>query len=72
MEAVYTINQLPQGTNLPSVTRELLRGIVQRDSLSLLGVGPDDRTPAEGDESADDIPAAEPETPPAEDGADKD
>jgi predicted TIM-barrel fold metal-dependent hydrolase len=38
IEALYSINQLAQGTNLPVVPREALRGIVERDSLSLLGL----------------------------------
>ena len=38
IEALYSINQLAQGTNLPLVPREALRGIVERDALSLLGL----------------------------------
>lgn len=38
IEALYSINQLAQGTNLPVVPREMLRGIVERDALSLLGL----------------------------------
>lgn len=38
IEALYSINQLAQGTNLPVVPREMLRGIVERDTLSLLGL----------------------------------
>jgi len=38
IEALYSINQLAQGTNLPVVPREALRGIVERDALSLLGI----------------------------------
>jgi predicted TIM-barrel fold metal-dependent hydrolase len=38
IEALYSINQLAQGTNLPVVPREALRGIVERDSLGLLGL----------------------------------
>lgn len=38
IEALYSINQLAQGTNLPVVPREALRGIVERDALSLLGL----------------------------------
>src|SRR4051812_8800062 len=36
--ALYSINQLAQGTNLPLVPREALRGIVERDTLGLLGL----------------------------------
>jgi predicted TIM-barrel fold metal-dependent hydrolase len=39
IEALYSINQVAQGTNLPIVPREALRGIVERDTLSLLGLG---------------------------------
>jgi predicted TIM-barrel fold metal-dependent hydrolase len=39
IEALYSINQIAQGTNLPLVPREALRGIVERDALALLGIG---------------------------------
>lgn len=39
IETLYSINQLAQGTNLPVVPREALRGIVERDTLGLLGLG---------------------------------
>ncbi len=38
IETLYTINQLAMGTNMPTVPREALRGIVERDVLSLLGI----------------------------------
>jgi predicted TIM-barrel fold metal-dependent hydrolase len=38
IEALYSLNQVAQGTNLPLVPRESLRGIVERDSISLLGL----------------------------------
>ena len=38
IEALYSMNQLAQGTNLPVVPREALRGIVERDTLALLGI----------------------------------
>jgi hypothetical protein len=38
IETLYSINQFAQGTNLPVVPREALRGIVERDTLSLLGL----------------------------------
>jgi predicted TIM-barrel fold metal-dependent hydrolase len=38
IETLYSINQLAQGTNLPVVPREALRGIVERDALGLLGL----------------------------------
>jgi predicted TIM-barrel fold metal-dependent hydrolase len=38
IEALYSINQFAQGTNLPLVPRESLRGIVEREALGLLGL----------------------------------
>ncbi len=38
IEALYSINQITQGTNMPLVPRESLRGIVERDTVSLLGL----------------------------------
>lgn len=38
IEALYSLNQMTYGTNLPTIPREQLRGIVERDSLALLGV----------------------------------
>jgi uncharacterized protein len=38
IESLYSINQVAQGTNLPTVPRESLRGIIERDALNLLGL----------------------------------
>jgi predicted TIM-barrel fold metal-dependent hydrolase len=38
IEALYSINQLVHGTSLPVIPRESLRGIVERDTLRLLGI----------------------------------
>jgi predicted TIM-barrel fold metal-dependent hydrolase len=38
IETLYTINHVAMGTNMPSVPREGLRGIVERDALALLGI----------------------------------
>lgn len=38
IESLYSLNQIAQGTNLPLVPREALRGIVERDALALLGL----------------------------------
>jgi len=38
IEALYSINQIAHGTNLPIIPREALRGIVERDTLALLGL----------------------------------
>ena len=38
IEALYSINQLCHGTNLPVIPREQLRGIVECEALSMLGI----------------------------------
>ena len=38
IESLYSINQISMGTNLAAIPREKLRGIVERDALSLLGI----------------------------------
>jgi len=38
IESLYSLNQMVQGTNLPLVPRDQLRGIVERDSVALLGI----------------------------------
>ncbi|MGE3181913.1 MAG: amidohydrolase family protein, partial [Phycisphaerae bacterium] len=38
IEALYSINQISAGTNLQTIPREQLRGIVERDALNLLGI----------------------------------
>ncbi len=38
IEAVYSINTYSHGTQLPSIPRSLIRGIVERDSLACLGI----------------------------------
>jgi predicted TIM-barrel fold metal-dependent hydrolase len=40
IESLYRINQLVTGTNLPTVPRPMLAGIVERDTLGLLGIAP--------------------------------
>lgn len=42
IEALYSINHLVHGTNLPAIPREELRTIVERDALGLLGIGTPD------------------------------
>ncbi len=37
-EALFRLNEMTHGTNLPSVPRESLRSIVQRDALAVLGL----------------------------------
>jgi hypothetical protein len=41
IENMYSVNTFAQGTQLPSVPRSQIRGIVERDSLSLLGIDVD-------------------------------
>lgn len=38
IETIYSINQTAMGTNLPTIPREYLRGVVERDVLGLLGI----------------------------------
>ena len=38
VQALYNINEIPRQTGLPPIPREALREIVERDSLSLLGI----------------------------------
>ena len=38
IEALYGINHMVNGTSLPAIPREQLRGIVERDALDLLGI----------------------------------
>ncbi|MEM9251857.1 MAG: amidohydrolase family protein [Planctomycetota bacterium] len=60
---LYSINTLVQGTHLPPVPREQLRGIVERDALSLLGIdfSPEADDPAEEDAEADEASAEDAE-----------
>ena len=38
IESLYSMNQISHGTNLKAIPREQLRGIVERDTLTLLGI----------------------------------
>lgn len=40
IESLYRINHLVTGTNLPTIPRQLLVGIVERDALGVLGIEP--------------------------------
>ncbi|MEM8739646.1 MAG: amidohydrolase family protein [Planctomycetota bacterium] len=58
---LYSVNTTSQGTPLPSVPREQLRSVVERDTLAELGIArPEGGTPSDGDE-----PAGDQETPPS-------
>jgi uncharacterized protein len=39
IEALYSVNQVSHASNLTPIPREQLRGIVERDALTLLGIG---------------------------------
>jgi hypothetical protein len=51
IEVMYSVNAFAQGTQLPSVPRSQIRGIVERDALALLGIDADIE-PRSRDESA--------------------
>ena len=55
IEALYSINHFCHGTSLPTIPREQLRGIVERDALALLGIADDRKTTPRS------APAREPE-----------
>lgn len=38
IETLYSINRFAQDSNLPTIPREQLRGVVERDALALLGI----------------------------------
>ncbi|MHC5022959.1 MAG: amidohydrolase family protein [Planctomycetota bacterium] len=38
IESLYSVNAFSKGTNLPAISRPLLRGIVERNSLRCLGI----------------------------------
>ena len=46
---LYSVNAVSQGTPLPSIPREQLRGVVERDTLTLLGLA--DPRPADGSDA---------------------
>ena len=51
IESVYRLHEMTQGTNLPTVPRERLRLIVERDALDALGIARAGETPAANDTS---------------------
>lgn len=46
VEALYHLNQLSHGTNLPNIPREQMRVIVEQDALGLLGIEMPESAPA--------------------------
>lgn len=55
VESLYNLNKITLDSLFPAVPRENLRGIVERDSLTLLGLGQPDR-----DTDSDSVPAESP------------
>jgi uncharacterized protein len=58
IEALYSINQLTLGTNLPTIPRELLRAVVECNALEMLGIAsarPGNESSAPGSVFDDDI-----------------
>ena len=47
IEAIYSLNRYAHGTSLPSIPREKLRMIVERDTLKALGLPPRGEAPAQ-------------------------
>lgn len=47
IENVYRLHEMTHGTNLPTVPREALRGMVERDALAALGIARRGEAPAE-------------------------
>ncbi|MGB0768136.1 MAG: amidohydrolase family protein [Phycisphaeraceae bacterium] len=60
IKTIYSVNTLTQGTQLPSVPREQLRSVVERDTIELLGLKRESAKPAKPDavETDTDQPAA--------------
>lgn len=53
IETLYRLNEMTQGTNLPTVPREALRSVVERNALSVLGIARVGEEPV-ADKSVDD------------------
>jgi predicted TIM-barrel fold metal-dependent hydrolase len=49
IEAIYRLHEVIQGTNLPGVPREILRSMVERDSLAVLGIAQGHQQPVGSD-----------------------
>ncbi|MFP4355880.1 MAG: amidohydrolase family protein [Phycisphaerae bacterium] len=55
IESVYRLHEVTQGTNLPSVPRETLRSMVERDALALLGIARPGEVYASGQAEEDEL-----------------
>jgi predicted TIM-barrel fold metal-dependent hydrolase len=67
---LYSVNTISQGTPLPSVPREQLRSVVERDTLAELGIAapggaerPDDEPGDDGDSEFEQVAVAEEDRP---------
>jgi predicted TIM-barrel fold metal-dependent hydrolase len=47
IESMYRLNEVAQGTRMPVVPREVLRGIIERNALECLGIERDGDATAE-------------------------
>ena len=56
IESLYRLHEIAQGTNLPTVPREVLRSIIERDALDVLGIARpgDEQAPAEQEAETED------------------
>ena len=50
--SIYSINTFTQGTPLPSIPREQLRSIVERDALACLGIREPDTQDDDGGQTS--------------------
>ncbi len=53
VQSLYRLHEVTQGTNLPSVPRELLRSVVERDALGALGIARPGEQPQRSSEDDD-------------------
>ncbi len=55
IKGVYRLHEVVQGTNLPAVPREVLRGMVERDALNVLGIARSGEAPPAPDEADEEL-----------------
>lgn len=53
IKTIYSVNTLTQGTHLPSVPREQLRSVVERDTVQLLGLRREQSTPPKTEQATE-------------------
>lgn len=61
IKTIYSVNTLTQGTQLPSVPREQLRSVVERDTVSVLGLRREQTTTSQANTSDSDTDEDTPE-----------